>query len=428
MRHLYSYLLCLAWVAASAMQTGPPRLAIRARRVWDGKAQAAIKDGVVLTEGTLIVAVGTNLPIPEGAQVLDLGDATVLPGLMDVHTHLLIADLDPRDEAHQLEQIFLPLATQGTAYRALVGAAHAKAYLEAGITTVRDLGNSGLNGDVALRDAIRHGLVPGPRMLVSTRALAPLGGQFPRLTREAQPLEAQEYAEVATPMEALRATREAINDGADCIKVIVDQRNSLGAEELKAIVGEAHRVGLKVAAHAISPRAVDAAIAAGVDSIEHAYRLTEPQARAMAEQKIYLVPTDFPARDTPCFATTPGERTHLEAAMERARQRLAMARRLGVPIAMGSDAYFRIGTLTRGEAARGPLLAYTESGFSPVDALRTATSGAADLLGLGQQVGTLEPGKVADLLAVQGDVLKDITAIEKVLLVVQGGHIVVQKP
>jgi len=178
---------------------------------------------------------------------------------------------------------------------------------------------------------------------------------------------------------------------------------------------------------AISPKAVDAAIEAGVDSVEHAYRLTEAQARTMAAKRIYLVPTDFPARDIPYFAGTPEARAYLDAAMQRARQRLTLARRLGVPIAMGSDAYFRIGTMTRGEASKGPLLAYVESGLSPVDALRTATSGAADLLGLGDRIGSLEPGMTADLVAVRGDVLKDITAIDRVLLVVKEGRIFLRK-
>ncbi|HJV91493.1 MAG TPA: amidohydrolase family protein [Holophagaceae bacterium] len=400
---------------------------LKAARLWDGKGDAALKEGMVILQNGRITAVGSGLPVPSGAEVMDLGNATLLPGLIDAHTHLLLQDLEAKDLNRQDELIFRPIYAQGTPLRTLVGAANAKAMLEAGFTTVRDLGNSGLNGDLALRDGIRMGLVPGPRIVASSRALAPLGGQFSRLTREARTLEGQEYAEVASPEEALKATREAFADGADCIKVIVDARLSLGLAELKAIVGEAHRMHRKVAAHAVSDAAVDAALEAGVDSLEHGYHLKEAQAKVMAQRHIFLVPTDFSSQTLEPFSPTPEDRADVQKALEGNRRRLLTAKRLGVPIALGSDAYFTWGGRSRGESAKDVFRAFVESGLTPVETLRAATRDAAELLGLAGEVGTLAPGAVADVMAVEGDPLVDVAALSQVRLVLQGGRVVARR-
>src|SRR5262249_18010022 len=242
---------------------------LKAAKMLDVKAQKIVSNPVVIIEGEKIKQVGAGLAIPAGARVIDLGNATLLPGLIDAHTHLL-QNYDFAIGEH--ENMVLTVWQMSAAERALLGAKMGREDLEAGITTVRDVGNSGLNGDVALRRAINHGWVSGPRIVASTRALAAAGGQVCKLPHEAQALVEQEDVEIATVDEARRAVQRAFYDGADCIKVIVNTGpRVVSLEEMKAIVEEAHRVHKKVAAHAIGEDATRIAAEAGADSIEHAY-------------------------------------------------------------------------------------------------------------------------------------------------------------
>jgi imidazolonepropionase-like amidohydrolase len=214
-------------------------LAIRASRLIDGKGETSLKDAVVLVEGEKISAVGSAVQIPRSAKVIDLGDATLLPGLIDAHTHLLL-EMDGSNVLLQDIEMLRIVATRSTAERALLGAKLGREDLEAGITTVRDLGNSGLNGDVALRRAIQNGWVPGPRMVSSTRALAAQGGQFGPLTPVAQNLIGEEYVTIRSPESARQAVRQALYEGAGCIKVIVNGLPAdVTSDEMKAIVEEA---------------------------------------------------------------------------------------------------------------------------------------------------------------------------------------------
>jgi imidazolonepropionase-like amidohydrolase len=422
-------LLLAASTAPAVPAAGAPAVtAVRCGRLIDVKAGRAVAGAVILIENGRITAVGSNVRIPAGARVLDLGPATVLPGLIDVHTHLL-TNLDPGRADDQLAGTMF--TRMDPARRALLGAAMAREMLEAGFTAVRDLGNSGTNGDVALRDAIHQGWVTGPRMVVSTRALSPPGGQYGGLSAVGRSLVALEYAEVTGEGEARRAVRQAIADGATVIKVIVDAATSLSLDEVKAIVDEAHRNRLKVAAHAIGDEAARIAAEAGVDSIEHAYTVPDDVLRMMAAKKIYLVPTDFPvdfllqlskAEDTPELAKA--LREDLEKNAARSRDRLVRARRLGVPVAAGSDEYFAVPGRTRGQSARQIFRAYADAGMQPLDILRAATVDAAGLLGWQDFDGSLEPGKLADLIAVPGDPLADIGALDQVGFVMKGGVVV----
>jgi imidazolonepropionase-like amidohydrolase len=395
----------------------------------DVKAGRAVPEAVILVENGRITAAGPGVKVPAGARVIDLGKASVLPGLIDAHTHLLTnVDPDKPDE-----QFAGTMFTQmGLAERALLGAGMAREMLEAGFTSVRDLGNSGTNGDVALRTAIHGGWVAGPRMLVSTRALSPLGGQYGPLSAVGKRLVASEYAEITGPDEARRAVRRAIADGATVIKVIVDTSITLSPDEMAAIVDEAHRNGLKVAAHATDDEATRIAAQAGVDSIEHAYSISDDTLRRMAEKKIYLVPTDYPV-DFAIHRVPAGERSRvgdqqvragLEKGAAAARDRLARAVKLGVPIAAGSDEYFAIPGFTRGESARQIFRAYAAAGLTPPQILRAATIDAAALLGWDKQLGSLEPGLYADLIAAPGDPLEDAGQLDKVGFVMKGGVVV----
>jgi imidazolonepropionase-like amidohydrolase len=426
------FVLCLLLLPgpARAQTAGPsPVTAVRCGRLIDVKAGRAVANAVIVIENGRITAAGPGLEIPAGARVIDLGTATVLPGLIDAHTHLL-TNLDPEKGD---EQISGTMFTQmSPAKRALLGAAMARETLEAGFTSVRDLGNSGVNGDVALRDAIREGWVVGPRMAVSTRALSPLGGQYGVLSEVGKGLVALEYVEVTGPDEARRAVRQAIVDGAVVIKVIVNTSVTLSLDEMKAIVDEAHRNRLKVAAHAIGDEPTRIAAQAGVDSIEHAYTVPDDVLRLMAEKRIYLVPTDYPGdfydRIAGSAPDTPEGRKALQAAREGylalTRGRLARAVKAGVPIAAGSDEYYAIPGQTRGQSARLIFRAYAGAGMKPLDILRAATVNAAELLGWEKQLGSLEPGKYADLIAVPGDPLADVTQLEKIGFVMKGGVVV----
>jgi imidazolonepropionase-like amidohydrolase len=414
---------------APANSHAPRRLAIRAARLIDGKSAAPVRNPVILIEGERITAVGEGLKPPAGAEMIDLGSATVLPGLIDCHTHLL-TKFRPTFEGDPLIET---LTKMSTAKRALLGAAMGRECLEAGITTVRELGNAGWNGDVALRDAINSGWVVGPRVIASTRALSAVGGQSGGLTGDAQKLIEQEYVVINGVEEARRAVRQAIYDGADCIKVIVDGPIVLSLDEMKAIVEEAHRAQRKVAAHAIGDLPTRLAAEAGVDSIEHAYVVPDDALQMMARKGIYLVPTDWPAdiiRDAfikprnPTPEQLKQQEAGLAAALERRQRRLERAVKAGVRIAAGSDNYIEVPGKTRGEASLTMLRALAVSGMTPLEVIRAATVNAADLLGWQDRIGTIEANKLADLIAVEGDPLREISELERVQFVMKGGVLI----
>lgn len=425
----------VASLAVSAQESGQKQtVAIRAARLIDGKSDNVLKDAVVLVVGEKITAVGPGLAIPANTKVFDLGDATLLPGLIDAHTHLL-SEMDGTNITLQDVEMLRIVATQSTAERALLGAKLGREDLEAGITTVRDVGNSGINGDVALRRAIERGWVIGPRMLTSTRALAAQGGQFGTLTPAAQSLIEEEYVTIRGAESARQAVRQALYDGARCIKVIVNgSPANVTLDEMKAIVDEAHKAGVKVAAHAIGEKETRIAADAGADSIEHAYVVPDDVLKMMVEKHIFLVPTDGTLKTfvDMSFGTrqpTESERSDREKEIapfvKGEQERLKRAVKLGVPIAAGSDMYLSMPRMTRGQASLLVYEAYAEAGMTPTEIIHAATRNAAELLGMQDRIGTLEPGKLADMIAVPGDPLKDVRVLEHAKFVMKGGEVVV---
>ncbi len=426
----------LAGVVLNAQESGEKQqtVAIRAERLIDSKNDGVVKDAVVLVTGEKIVAVGSKLAIPANAKVIDLGDATLLPGLIDSHTHLL-TEMDGTNLSLQDVEMLRIVATQSTAERALLGAKLGREDLEAGITTVRDVGNSGVNGDVALSHATENGWEEGPRIVPSTRALAAQGGQFGPLTPAAQALVEEEYVTIRGPESARQAVRQALYDGAGCIKVIVNgSPANVTLDEMKAIVEEAHTAGVKVAAHAIGDKATRIGAEAGVDSIEHAYIVPDDVLKMMAEKHIFLVPTDGTVKtfmDMSFGTRQPNESERAEREKESAsfvkgeQERLKRAIKFGVPIAAGSDMYLSMPHMTRGQASLLVYEAYAEAGMTPMEIIHAATRNAAELLGMQDRLGTLEQGKLADIIAVLGDPLKDVHALEHAKFVMKGGAVVV---
>jgi imidazolonepropionase-like amidohydrolase len=399
---------------------------VKAGRLLDVRQGSYIENAAIYIEGERIKEAGPGSEVlkhvPSNAAVIDLTHATVLPGLIDAHTHLMARFADVPDG------YLLGLATKSQAFRALEGAADARLTLTAGFTSVRDVESEGSGyADVALREAIKQGLVEGPRMQVATRAIAAVGqynpfGVSPDLTDF--PTGAQMVSGVE---EARRAAREQIGHGADLIKVYADWRHpTLTIEEMRAIVEEAHKQRLKVAAHATTPEGINNAIAAGVDSIEHGHGIDGQALEMMKERGIFLVPTVGVLDESiekQQSTVTAEQRAQLDKFLEGTRQAVQQAMTLGVKIASGFDA----GNVAVQGKNANELAALVRRGLRPIDAIRAATLNAAELMGWEDNIGAVEAGKYADLIAVDGDPLADITVLQHVKFVMKGGTTVKER-
>lgn len=386
----------------------------------DVRAGRYVENAGILIDEDRIKEIGPVADVqthaPKGATVIDLGSATLLPGLVDCHTHLM-ARIPQGPDGY-----IVNLATKSQAFRALEGAADARATLEAGFTTVRDVENEGSEyADVALRDAVNQGLVEGPRMQVATRAIAAVGqynpfGVSPDLAGFPTGAEM-----ISGPEEARRAVREQIGHGADLIKVYADwEYPTLTVEEMRVVVEEAHKSGRKVAAHATTTEGISNAIAAGVDSIEHGHGADRQNLEMMKAKGVYWVPTLGYFFYEVGRTNSPQGRKYMEQVLQRARQNLPVARELGVKIANGFDP---AGAEEHGQNAH-EIIAMTRLGLSPMEAIRAATINAADLLGWQTSVGSIAPGYYADIIAVSGDPLVDISELERVKFVMKGGKVI----
>jgi imidazolonepropionase-like amidohydrolase len=411
---------CLFSILAGA-QT--PAILIKASRLYDAEKNIFLDNQQVLVEGNRIKATGTKLDAPAGAIVIDLPDATITPGLIDAHTHLLTVQ-------HLPDNLAVDMLLNSPERRVLRAAGFAKSYLDAGFTSIRDLGNSGYYLDLEVASAIRRDYIPGPRMFCSGPILSAMDGQFYQLPyNERQRITDKEYRVIRGEEDAIQAVKEHVNNSVDVIKVVTfGERMGLTIGEMKAIVKTAHQYGLRVTAHSTSGESVANAIEAGVDGIEHAYYLHDTLLARMAHKGIYMVPTD------PSFHSvievqktqhiTQHDTTSIRSELKPLSDRLLRARKAGVTIVAGSDAYFDLPS-SRGNAAKQTIAAYVEEGLSVEDALRSATLNAAEALGQKGQLGVVKAGAKADIVIFNGNVKKDFSkALFDVNTVIKDGKIV----
>ena len=397
-------------------------IAIKAGIVIDTAGGTAHTEQIILVEDSKIKAVGANVNIPADADVIDLSDQTVLPGLFDVHTHLCAS---PKFEGQSVEAIFngimLYSLTQPTAYRALQGAANAAAMLEAGFTTVRDVGNAGNYADVALRQAIKTGLVAGPRFIISGKIISPFGGQFQN-TPEYPDLARQDYIYADTHDEIRKAIRQNIHFGADWIKIVIDDQDyEYSADDIEFIVAEAKKANRKVAAHCGSDRAARRAILSGVASIEHGTRMSDETLALAKKNQVVLVGTDF-SEEVFIKGGAPEE---IAEYMHSIRlDRLKRAHKIGVTMAFGSDVAWEVDGHSRGSAALTLIDTWVEAGISEIEILQAFTINSAQLLGVEKKRGQIQPGMSADIIATRENPLKNIQTLKQVIFVMKGGKVI----
>lgn len=407
-----------------ALILGAPQLiVVKATRLYDGRTDKTVSPGVVQIEGERIKAVGGA--VPQGAQVIDLGDATLLPGLIDSHTHLFLQGEDPKEGGYDAQ-----LLKQGIALRTVRATVSARRALEQGFTTIRDVETEGAGyGDIGIKQAVERGYIPGPRIFASTRAISTTAGY--NLEGYAPELDLIKGAQIVDgPVEARRAAREQLGHGADWLKVYMTHRSwvdkqgnlvsqpTLTVEELKAIVDEAHGWHRKVACHAYGGIGMRRALDGGCDSIEHGLELNDADVAQMVKQGTWLCPTLAVYEQNWDDEKTPeGQRDRKRAAVHGPSFQRAL--KAGVRIAFGTD----VGGFSWSEPIAQEFPRMVELGMSPVAALRSATAAAAEMLDRQGELGVLAKGAYADVVAVRGNPLQDVGALSHVFFVMKGGTV-----
>jgi imidazolonepropionase-like amidohydrolase len=397
---------------------------IRAGTLIDGVSGSTKANQTIVIRGNRIESVGSGAA-PAGAKVIDLSGATVLPGMIDGHTHVFLQGEEPAEGGYDVQLLKYPLA-----YRAARAVVAARRALEQGFTTIRDVETEGAGyGDVGIKRAIEEGIIPGPRMFVSTRAISTTGGY--NLEGYAPEVVVPKGAQLIDgPVEARKAAREQLENGADWLKVYMTHRSwidgagnlqsqpTLTVEELKAIVDEAHGWGKKVACHAYTNPGMKRALDGGCDSIEHGLELDDAAVAQMVKQGTWLCPTIaayygyWSPEDTPA-----GKRDRKRAEVHGPSFRRAV--KAGVKIAFGTD----VGGFSWNDPMAKEFPYMIQFGMSPMQAIQSATSRAADMLGMKGQLGVIAPGALADVVAVSGDPLKDVKVLQRVVFVMKDGKV-----
>ena len=463
-------LLIAALASTGQLSANPsaPVTLVKASRLLDPRTGNVLAPAAVLIEDNKIKEVGppSKVQAPSRAKIIDLGKATLLPGLIDSHTHLLVDPVLPAEveRARRYNGSFVPdlllAIVESPSKRVLLGAQLAREDLESGITTVRNLGHSGIEGDVALRDVINAGRLAGPRILASGRKIAQQGknGYVQNLNPAlANTILQQEFLAFNGEDSARQAVKDNLFYDVDVIKVTIEDDTSVA--EMKALVEEAHRQNVKVAVHAVTRGSIQTAIDAHADSIEHGNEVTEGQLKQMRDKGMFFdfTPTSYGDFFTRIFEGTIAMSLELRAerlqADERDRKRYNdliqqllkpearfpsaadergdreyndLVRRVlksGVKFAAGSDMGWFYPGKTRGQASMSRFPTLHQAGMSSLDVIRAITTNAAEMLGWQDRIGAIEPGKFADLVAVSGDPIADITELERVRFVMKGGQV-----
>ena len=422
-------LLLLAEPAVAQQQRAAPEvapspvIAIRAGRLVDPDLGTAVPNQVILVQDGKISAVGGNVTIPAGAQVIELMGLTVLPGLVEAHNHLTMT-LVETVPLYGSQPVFsdrildasplLPMhVTDTTAYRALQGAGNAFTLLDHGFTVERDLGNSGLYADTALRRAIEAGWIPGPTIVNSGIIIGGFGGQFHE-NAERSNLVYPEYLNADTNDEIVKAVRQNVHYGAKVIKVCVDcEGYPYTVDQMRLFVSEAANAGLKVACHVQTEKGARNAIEAGVWSIEHGRALTDELLQMMKAKGMWRVGTDGP------FTPYRGS----QAAFDRTVDRLKAAYRIGVRSVFSTDFDYYVPGMTRGDEVIDALITWKAAGIPPKDILKAMTTYGYQVTQVEHERGPIKPGLAADMIAVTGDPLSDIDTLRKVSFVMKDGKV-----
>ena len=437
MRIFLRLVLIILFSFAVSARAADQTIVLKAARMFDGKSKALVQNGVVIVQGDKIVDVGSNLSVPDGARLIDLGDATLSPAFMDAHTHLT---LDYSGDYNQRRLHELDLNVSEQAIRATL---YARATVEAGFTTVRDLDSRFVASrefvDVALRNSINKGVIVGPRMLVATKGIGATGGHFDPTSGFRDFLFGREpdYTDgiVDGPDEMRKAVRFEVKNGADVIKAAVSggvlsladevDTPQLTPAEMAALVDESHRLRKKVAVHCHGDQAAREAIEAGVDSIEHGSFMKPETLTRMKNKGTFLTPTLMATEwiMSKLDNYPPALQAKAKAAAAARSEMFRNAVKMDVKISFGTDA----AVFPHGQNANEFKL-MVDLGMTPIDALKSATANDAELLGLSQKLGTLEKGKLADIVAMPGDPTADITATERVSFVMKEGKIIRNGP
>jgi imidazolonepropionase-like amidohydrolase len=385
-------------------------VAIKAGKLLDPETGKTTANQVILVEGNRIKEIGGNVSVPAEAKIIDLSRATVLPGLFDAHTHLCMTVIPGRDHGNY----YFTTLLDTTGYRAIEGVANGMAMLQSGFTTVRDIGNAGNYADTDLRHAVEAGWVQGPTIVNAGIIIAPYGGQF-HLQPEKKDLATPEYLFADTRDEMRKAIRQNIHFGSKVIKIVVDDQDYIySTEDIRFMIAEAHAAGVKLAAHCWTHAGAHNAAEAGVDSIEHGFRMTDEDLQLAKKNNVTLVGTEFTEKLT-------GAEQHRIWV-----DRLKRAHKIGVNMAFGTDVIDALPGETRGTLAVDYIQSWIEAGVPAADTLRAMTVNAARLLGVDKERGFLKPGMAADIIATPENPAENIQTLKKVSFVMKDGMIIKQ--
>ena len=409
------FLLLILFVLPATAQT----IAIRAGNLLDPAKGTISKDQIILVENGKITAVGAGLSIPKDAQVVDLSKEWVMPGLIDAHTHITFQEIPGKAP---FEAMYLK---EGSPYRALRGLHNGQVLLNAGFTTMREVGNEADYACSDLKKAIRAGWFDGPTLQCAGKIIGPFGGQSKGMPEEVGSFWLHEYIDADSPDEIRKAIHQNIYYGADVIKLAADNSDYFYTEEeIRAAVDEAHNAGRALAVHVYGGRAADNVIRGGADSVEHGFTLTETQLKLMKEKGTFLVGTDFPAAHL--AGLNPSNETLADANKlgNQIIERLSNANKIGVKMAFGSDTVTEMAGRTRADMVFDYLAVWRVAGVTPADILKAMTTNCAELLRINKERGAIAPGLFADIIAMPGDPLQDIESLRKVNFVMKNGKVV----